>query len=88
MFNKVLIFLVGILVGGFYSTWFPSTVPQYNTIIKIDTIFRDSIKYKIDTIMIKMDTIKSLYETKYAVIKNQSVDSDIKFFSDYISKYD
>lgn len=53
----------------------------------------DSLKSKRDTLFIIKDSIKKEiiqiekeYETKYINVDSQSIDSDIKFFSEYLSK--
>lgn len=49
---------------------------------------KNQIEIQTDSIIVEIVKIKDNYETKYIDIVNQSVDSDIKFFTEYLSKND
>lgn len=59
-----------------------------STKTEIDSIknINDSLQLKVDSIDLKLDSINNWYEKNYNIIINQSVDSDLFFFSEYLSK--
>lgn len=46
----------------------------------------DSLQVKVDSIDSRLDSINNWYEKNCSIIINQSVDSDMWFFSEYLSK--
>ena len=62
--------------------------PIESTKTEIDSIknVNDSLQLKVDSIDSKLDSINNWYEKNCSIIINQSVDSDMWFFSEYLSK--
>lgn len=97
MFKNIIIGLLIVLVAvlGFNSYKAPTIVCTH--LQKADSLqlIVDSLQnkkaeivYIIDSVKVETTKVKDKYETVYIDVTNQSIDSDIKFFSDYISSYD
>ena len=94
----VILLILLIIVGEFFALKYHFDKPD-NTSILIEKINnlekqitelstkRDSIRLVIDTIETKIITNNVYYEKQVNDIINQSHDSDLLFFSDYISRY-
>ena len=97
MFKNIIIGLLIVLVAilGFNSYKAPTIVCTH--LQKADSLqlIVDSLQnkkaeivYIIDSVKVETTKVKDKYETVYIDVTNQSINSDIKFFSDYISSYD
>jgi hypothetical protein len=97
MIKNIIISLLIVLVAilGYNSYKAPTIVCTH--LQKVDSLQlivdslqqkKSEIVYITDSIIIETTKVKDKYETLYIDVSNQSVDSDIKFFSDYISSYD
>lgn len=49
---------------------------------------KNEIVYITDSIIVETNKVKDKYETVYINVTNQSVNSDMQFFTNYISSYD
>ena len=97
MFKNIIIGLLIVLVAilGFNRYKAPTIVCTH--LQKVDSLQlvvdslqnkKAEIVYIIDSVKVETTKVKDKYETVYIDVTNQSIDSDIKFFSDYISSYD
>lgn len=97
MFKNIIIGLLIVLVAilGFNSYKAPTIVCTH--LQKVDSLQlvvdslqnrKAEIVYIIDSVKVETTKVKDKYETVYIDVTNQSINSDIKFFSDYISSYD
>lgn len=97
MFKNTIIGLLIVLVAilGFNSYKAPTIVCTHlqkadSLQLVVDSLQnkKAEIVYIIDSVKVETTKVKDKYETVYIDVTNQSIDSDIKFFSDYISSYD
>lgn len=97
MFKNIIIGLLIVLVAilGFNSYKAPTIVCTHlqkadSLQLVVDSLQnkKAEIVYIIDSVKVETTKVKDKYETVYIDVTNQSIDSDIKFFSDYISSYD
>lgn len=89
MSRKVTIILL-LLFGIGIGVWFGysiNKVSELNT-ISVDTLQRknDSLNNILPVIEKNLEDNRTEYEKNCSIIINQSVDSDIQFLSDYLSK--
>lgn len=97
MFKNIIIGLLIVLVAilGFNSYKAPTIVCTHlqkadSLQLVVDSLQnrKAEIVYIIDSVKVETTKVKDKYETVYIDVTNQSINSDIKFFSDYISSYD
>ena len=88
----ILICIILVLIG--YNIYIRISFNQEREEL-LDSFNNDSIRAKNDTIVLKRDSIvekrillEKDYETETTTINNQSIASDVEFFSNYLSKYD
>lgn len=86
--------MIVIIILGFNSYKSPDIVCKH--LQKVDSLqnvvdslklLEPEIKYKTDSVKVEIIKIQKDYESNYNNVVNQSLTSDIKFFSDYISSY-
>lgn len=99
MSNKLLWLIILCLAGLLVWTWLtPTKEPQSNyeeLVNRIDSLNseiswleleRDSLYNVIDSSKVKVDVIEHWYEKELTDITNQSIASDVVFFTEYLSK--
>lgn len=93
--NKHFITIILLIVIGFLlfkKDHKPSNEQLCDTIDSLEVVIKDlkaqktQIQTKTDSVIVEIVKIKENYETKYIDVAGQSIDSDIEFFTEYISK--
>lgn len=96
--SKRLLWLVILcLIGVLALTWLtPTKKPNYEELVNhIDSLNnkisllelkRDSLHNVIDSSKVKVDVIEHWYEKELTDITNQSITSDVVFFTEYLSE--
>lgn len=97
MIKNIIIGLLIVLVTilGFNSYKAPAIVCTHlqtadSLQLIVDSLLQKKaeIVYITDSIIIETNKVKDRYETVYIDVTNQSVNSDMQFFTDYISSYE
>lgn len=93
--SKNLIIIVLVLIIGFLLFKNHTKVPDeqlFTTIDSLELVISDlksqktQIQTKTDSVIVEITKIERNYETKYIDIVGQSINSDIEFFTNYLSK--
>lgn len=94
---SILIFIFALVEAGYiyYITLECESLYKYNNeyIEQIDSLINvieqrnDSIESKIDTITIELTKNKIEYKKELDIVSNYSIDSDMVFFSEYLSEF-
>lgn len=97
MIKNIIIGLLIVLVTilGFNSYKAPAIVCTHlqtadSLQLIVDSLLqrKAEIVYITDSIIIETNKVKDKYETVYIDVTNQSVNSDMQFFTDYVSPYE
>jgi hypothetical protein len=97
MIKNIIIGLLIVLVTilGFNSYKAPAIVCTHlqtadSLQLIVDSLLqrKAEIVYITDSIIIETNKVKDKYETVYIDVTNQSVNSDMQFFTDYVSSYE
>ena len=97
MIKNIIIGLLIVLVTilGFNSYKAPAIVCTHlqtadSLQLIVDSLLQKKaeIVYITDSIIIETNKVKDKYETVYIDVTNQSVNSDMQFFTDYVSSYE
>lgn len=93
--SKNLIIAILLIVVGFLLFKDFNKTPEkqlFNTIDSLELVISDlrsqktQIQTKTDSVIVEIIKIKENYETKYIDIASQSINSDVEFFTEYLSK--
>lgn len=91
--NVIIIILIIVIVFLFFKPTPKNSNDQlFRTIDSLELVINNlkaqktQIQTKTDSVIVEIVKIKKDYETKYIDIAGQSIDSDIEFFTEYISK--
>lgn len=97
-FKYVLVGVILVAILWFFLRTTPTDVPDYKELTnKIDSLNselsllkleRDSLLTVIDSSKVKVEVIEHWYEKELTDITNQSIASDVVFFTEYLSQAD
>lgn len=97
-FKYVLVGVILVVILWFFLRTTPTDIPDYKELTnKIDSLNselsllkleRDSLLTVIDSSKVKVEVIEYWYEKELTDITNQSIASDVVFFTEYLSQAD
>lgn len=97
-FKYVLVGVILVAILWFFLRTTPTDIPDYKELTnKIDSLNselsllkleRDSLLTVIDSSKVKVEVIEHWYEKELTDITNQSIASDVVFFTEYLSQAD
>lgn len=68
--------------------WEDTNVHKIDSLIDVINNRNDSIEYRIDTITVKVEENKHEFKEEFNNVSNFSIDSNLVFFTEYISEYE